>query len=67
MWTVLSGDFDKNRTKEKCKNMVIKHTKAGSIIVFHDREKAFESLSYALPEVLKHFSEKGFRFEKIKL
>ena len=45
MWDVLSGDFDKIITKEQCLGIVIKHAKNGSIIVFHDSEKAF-SKSY---------------------
>ena len=37
----------------------------GDIIVFHDSEKAFERMSYALPRVLTHFSNKQFEFKKI--
>jgi len=65
MWSVLSGDFDINITPEKCLENVLKNTKSGSVIVFHDSEKAFERLQYTLPAVLKYFSEKGFCFEKI--
>jgi peptidoglycan-N-acetylglucosamine deacetylase len=65
MWSVLSGDFDINITPEKCLDNVLKNTKSGSVIVFHDSEKAFERLQYTLPAVLKYFSEKGFCFEKI--
>ena len=65
MWTVLSGDFDMQLSKEKCLENVLKHTTAGSIVVFHDSEKAFEKLTYVLPLVLKHFSSKGYRFEKL--
>ena len=65
MWSVLSGDFDANITPEQCCNNVLKNAESGSIIVFHDSEKAFERLKYALPVVLKYFSEKGYRFEKI--
>ena len=67
MWTVLSGDFDKNITPEQCCKNVLKNTKSGSVIVFHDSEKADERLRYALPVVLKYFSEKGYQFEKIEL
>ena len=67
MWSVLSGDFDKELTPEKCLQNVIKNAASGSIVVFHDSEKAFERLQYALPGVLKYFSEKGYRFEKIQL
>jgi peptidoglycan/xylan/chitin deacetylase (PgdA/CDA1 family) len=65
MWSVLSGDFDMNITPGKCLENVLKNTKDGSVIVFHDSEKAYERLHYTLPEVLKYFSEKGYRFEKI--
>jgi len=44
---------------------VIRHTESGSIVVFHDSDKAFERLEYALPRVLEYFSEKGYSFEKI--
>jgi peptidoglycan-N-acetylglucosamine deacetylase len=67
MWTVLSGDFDMGLSPEKCLQNVIKNTKSGSIVVFHDSEKAFEKLQYVLPKVLAHFTAKGYRFEKIVL
>ncbi len=67
MWTVLSGDFDETITGEKCLDNVIQNTGEGAIVVFHDSEKAFAKLQYALPKVLEYFSEKGFRFEIIKL
>lgn len=67
MWSVLSGDFDVKITPRQCLDNVLKHAGNGSVIVFHDSEKAFERLKYALPQVLKHFSEKGFVFEKISL
>jgi hypothetical protein len=41
---------------------VILRALPGSIVVFHDSEKAFEKLHYALPKVLHHFSENGFKF-----
>jgi len=65
MWTVLSGDFDQKMSKEKCLQNVLTKTGKGSIVVFHDSEKAFEKLKYALPKVLEHFSRKGYQFKKI--
>jgi peptidoglycan-N-acetylglucosamine deacetylase len=65
MWTVLSGDFDVKIAKEKCLENVLFNTTNGSIVVFHDSEKAAEKMRYALPSVLKSFYEKGFSFEKI--
>jgi len=65
MWTVLSGDFDQKMSKEKCLQNVLTKSGKGSIVVFHDSEKAFEKLKYALPKVLEHFSRKGYQFKKI--
>ena len=67
MWTVLSGDFDSDISAEKCLNNVLLSTKEGSIVVFHDSEKAAEKMLYALPKVLEQFSKKGFSFEKITI
>lgn len=65
MWDVLSGDFDIKLAPEKCYQNVVKNTKNGSIIVFHDSLKAFERLEYALPKVLQYFSKKGYSFEAL--
>jgi peptidoglycan/xylan/chitin deacetylase (PgdA/CDA1 family) len=66
MWDVLSADFDTCITKEKCLDNVLKNTKAGSIIVFHDSLKAFPNLEYTLPKALKYFKENGFVCASIK-
>ncbi|RYY49138.1 MAG: polysaccharide deacetylase family protein [Chitinophagaceae bacterium] len=65
MWTVLSGDFDNKISNQRCLENVLFHTKAGSIVVFHDSEKAAEKLRYALPKTLKYFNEKGFQFSPL--
>lgn len=65
MWDVLSGDFDAASSPEKCAKNVIKNAREGSIIVFHDSEKALSRMKNALTECLKYFSEKGFKFEAI--
>ena len=65
MWSVLSGDFDHMISKERCLQNVILNTGAGSIIVFHDSEKAFPLMEYALPRTLEFFKEKGYRFDKL--
>lgn len=65
MWSVLSGDFDPSLSPQRCQSNVIRHAKDGSVVVFHDSEKAAHRMLYTLPGVLKFFSEKGFRFEAI--
>ena len=67
MWDVLSGDFDTSLTGSTCASYVIKNAQPGSIVVFHDSEKAFPRLKEALPKTLRHFSNQGYRFEAIRL
>ena len=65
MWDVLSGDFDLKIDGETCARNVIKNTVPGSIIVFHDSQKAWDRTSVALPIVLEYFSNLGYRMELI--
>lgn len=62
MWDVLSGDFDSSLSPEKCAENVIKNTRNGSVVVFHDSLKAFARLEYTLPLILRHFKEQGYQF-----
>jgi peptidoglycan/xylan/chitin deacetylase (PgdA/CDA1 family) len=66
MWHVLSGDFDESIAPEKCLHNVLNKAQKGSIIVFHDSSKASKNLRFALPEVLKNFTEKGFVFKSLQ-
>ena len=65
MWDVLSGDFSQKLSAETVLKKSIQYSKSGSIIVFHDSLKAFDSLQYALPRYLKHFQSKGFTFKPL--
>jgi peptidoglycan/xylan/chitin deacetylase (PgdA/CDA1 family) len=66
MWDVLSGDFDVSLSAETCSLNVIKNAAPGSVVVFHDSEKAFPRLKEALPKALQYLSEKGYKFEAIE-
>ena len=65
MWNVLSADFDTEISPEKCLENVLKNVKSGSIIIFHDSQKAFKNLEYALPRTLEFLNKKGFICEEI--
>lgn len=67
MWDVLSADFDSAFSPEQCLQHVLDNANSGSIIVFHDSEKAFNNLKYALPKTLESLKEEGFNFKKIEL
>ena len=61
MWDIVSGDFDRNISQEKCLNNIIKNIEAGSIVVFHDSLKAYRNLKYALPKVLAYLQDNNFK------
>ena len=67
MWDVLSGDFDESLTKEQCLQNVILNAKNGSIIVFHDSEKAFPRLEILFAADIRIFLQKrDIRFERLE-
>jgi peptidoglycan-N-acetylglucosamine deacetylase len=65
MWDVLTSDYSRSLTPQKCLAGSVKATRPGSIIVFHDSLKAEKNMSYALPKYLDHFSNLGFSFKAI--
>ncbi|MEO7312591.1 MAG: polysaccharide deacetylase family protein [Chitinophagaceae bacterium] len=67
MWSILSGDFDTEIDGERCFQNVIRSIKPGSIIVFHDSQKALPRLAYALPKLLEWMRENGYRSQAILL
>jgi peptidoglycan-N-acetylglucosamine deacetylase len=62
MWDVLSVDYNKNLSQERCLHNTIRATRSGSIIVFHDSHKAERNLKFTLPAFIDHFLEQGFTF-----
>lgn len=62
MWDILSGDFDASFAAEDCLRKSIRHTRPGTIIIFHDSYKARKNLTYVLPRYLKHFAGAGYTF-----
>ena len=66
MWDVLSADFDTTFAPEKCLQIVLKNTTDGSIIVFHDSEKAAPNLQYALPKVLEELARRKYVFKRLE-
>lgn len=60
MWSILSGDFDPKLKRDKAYNDIVKLTKNGSIIVFHDSLKALDNLRYLLPKYCEYLTESGY-------
>ncbi|MBS1654581.1 MAG: polysaccharide deacetylase family protein [Bacteroidetes bacterium] len=65
MWDVLSADFDERVSQDECLSNVVLNAKNGSIIVFHDSEKALAKMCYAVPNLLDFFTKNGFHFESM--
>ncbi len=65
MWNILAGDWDADLKPERCYERIKNKITGGDIIVFHDSEKAWDRMSYAVPRLLKDFTEKGYHFEAL--
>ncbi len=65
MWDVLSVDYNRHLSAEKCLRNTIRATRSGSVIVFHDSFKAERNLTFVLPRYIEHFSSLGFKFNVI--
>ena len=67
MWSIVSRDYNRALSPKRCLHGVLPHIKAGSIILFHDSEKAFPNMSYALPRTLERIAELGLKCRAIEL
>ncbi|GGG02216.1 polysaccharide deacetylase family protein [Pontibacter amylolyticus] len=65
MWDVLTNDYDRSLSPEKCLREAVRCTQSGSIIVFHDSLKAQRNMQYALPRFLDHFTAQGYTFQTL--
>lgn len=62
LWDVLTYDFDKTVSAEYCLELALGNSREGSIVVFHDSEKAKERMLYALPRYIEEMKARGFEF-----
>lgn len=66
MWNVLSRDYNRNLSPATCLQNVVKYLEPGAIVVFHDSDKAFKNLSYALPRTLQRIKELGLKCKVVE-
>ncbi|HPE98144.1 MAG TPA: polysaccharide deacetylase family protein [Chitinophagales bacterium] len=66
MWDILSGDFDELLTADDCANNVLSGMRGGSIIVWHDSEKAAPRMLPALERVLHTIRIRTLRTETLR-
>lgn len=61
MWDIISRDYAASLSRQACARGVIKDLAPGSIVVFHDSEKSFRNMRYALPRVLDAIKARGLK------
>ncbi len=67
LWDVMTYDYREDFSYEDVKRIILKNVREGSIIVFHDTMLAASRMLPALEFTLRHYSNLGYRFEKIQL
>lgn len=65
MWDLLTRDYDHQINTDRALGIVQQELRQGSVVVFHDSEKAYQNLRVMLPRFLSFCREKGFNFESL--
>ncbi|MFC2114256.1 polysaccharide deacetylase family protein [Bacteroidota bacterium] len=65
LWTVLSYDYDNELSPGFILRKIVRQTKPGSIIVFHDNSKALQNLHIILPRYIAHMENRGYIFDRV--
>jgi len=60
MWDILTKDYLPRLNTNRAQKRIQKATRPGSIIVFHDSEKAEKNLKILLPEYLQFLKSEGY-------
>ena len=65
MWDLLSMDYEKGLDTNDAIRKLKRYIRRGSIIVFHDSEKAEKNLKIILPELLQYLHVNGFKMKSL--
>jgi peptidoglycan-N-acetylglucosamine deacetylase len=65
MWDVLTQDYNRNLSEQKCLAGTTKALRPGSIIVMHDSVKAERNLKFVLPRLLDFALNQNYTFKKL--
>lgn len=66
LWDVITRDYNKDLSGEEVFGIAKKYSRNGSIVVFHDSEKAMNNMRYALPRAIEYWIKEGYSFKIIK-
>jgi peptidoglycan/xylan/chitin deacetylase (PgdA/CDA1 family) len=65
MWDVLSHDYSRAISPDRCLHGSVRATRPGSIVAFHDSLKAEKNMSYTLPRFIEHFTRQGYSLKAL--
>jgi peptidoglycan/xylan/chitin deacetylase (PgdA/CDA1 family) len=65
LWDVLAKDYRENYSPARILQRIIRKAGPGSILVFHDSQKAEANLKQVLPEVLNYYYKQGYTFHSV--
>ena len=65
MWDFITYDFDRRVKPAEILNEIKKRSRSGSVVVFHDSEKAHSNVLATLPDALKFWKENGYEVKAI--
>ena len=63
MWDVLTKDYWPSLNTKRALARIKRQTRSGSIVVFHDSEKAEQNLKAMLPQYLQFLKAEGYKME----
>lgn len=67
MYDLVTRDYSRRITGEQVVENVMRYTRNGSIIVFHDSVKAHRNMRFALPRVIRWLKEEGYEFATLPM
>ena len=67
MWDILSYDYDASLDPAVALKALERLTRPGSVVVFHDSQKAWKNLSFLLPRYLEFLRSNGYRMEALPM
>ena len=67
MWDLVTRDYSKKLRGPQVLANVLRYTRNGSIITFHDSLKSWQNgnLQYALPRAIEFFMEEGYQMKML--
>lgn len=64
-WDLITRDYNKKLSGEQVFQIVKKHARNGTIMVFHDSLKAESNMKYAMPKSIEYLLSQGYKFETL--